>query len=188
MCNLSIDAKDRRINLTVPGGIQAVVAAMRAHLANVEAQEAGCAALWSLAEADQLNQGAVRGTGAADVVCRAMEKHPRSIPLQAVGCSALLCFCVMGNAQEVAQADGVETVMAALRLHGTVIAIQECGIEAIGALARSSQETLQAVAESGAEEVIQAAISTRFPNHEGIQRVGRAALAILPAGGGGLLG
>lgn len=165
-----------------------MVAVMRAHLANVEVQEAGCAALWSLAEADQQNTGAVRGTGAADVVCRAMEKHPRSIPLQAVGCSALLCFCTMGNSEEVTQAGGVEAVMCALRLHGTVLPIQECGIEAVGILARSSQDTLNAVMQSGAEEVVNAAMRTRFPSHEGIQRVGRVALALLPVGGGGLLG
>lgn len=161
---------------------------MRAHLANVEAQEAGCAALWSLAEADQLNNSAIRGTGAADVVCRAMEKHPRSIPLQAVGCSALLCFCTMGNSQEVAQAGGVEAVMCALRNHGTVIAIQECGIEAVAILARSSQETMDAVLEAGAVELVRAAMHTRFPQHEGIQRAGQQAMSVLPKSSGGLLG
>lgn len=188
LCNLSIDAKDRRINLTVPGGLQAVVAAMRAHVTNVEAQEAGCAALWSLAEADQLNREAIRGTGACDVVCRAMEKHVHNIPLQAVGGSALLCFCQLGNADEVALASGVEVIMAGLRLHGQVVSIQEVGIEALGLLARSSPETLVVVQESGAEEVVKAAVETRFPQHEGIQRAGRATLEAFPSGGTGLLG
>ena len=182
LCNLTIDAKKRKVSLAVPHGATSVVAAMRCHLANLEVQEAGCAALWSLAEADSRNPGLAVESGAADAVAAAMQAHPRNIPVQAVGVAALKCFCELGNSGAVAAAGGLEAVMQSLRVHGTVAPVQEAGLEALMLMGTSHPLVLKTAREGGAEEICLAAVHTRFPTHDAIQRIGQQALRLFSLG------
>ena len=147
-----------------------------------QVQEAGCAALWSLAEADQQNPLLATTACAVEAVVAAMSAHPLNVPVQAVGCAALKCFAEMGNGNAVASAGGVEATVAALRLHGAVAAIQETGLDTLAITVQTHPAVVKLARDAGTVEVAEAAITTRFPQHEGVQRAGHAVLALFPKG------
>ena len=175
--NLAVTAKHQMM-VAACGGIDATVAAMRVHVDQAEVQLQGCAALRNLAASNVDNQKLVARRWGIEAVVTALLAHPNHVELQVVGCAALRNLSsIKENEVAVAAAGGIEAVVQALRVHGNSAAVQEAGCEALASIVWSQLEIQRWALQAGAREVCKAALSTRFPNHEGVQRTARMALA-----------
>ena len=95
-------------------GIEAVLAAMRAHPKISAVQEAACAALSNLAHYNSSNQVRIAAEGGIERMVEAMKVHPEVGALQEHGCAALADLAsntAVGHGKIVA-AGGVERVVA----------------------------------------------------------------------------
>jgi hypothetical protein len=107
------------------GGIEVVVAALKAHLGAEAVQNYGCWALKCLvfsgdrAHVVPANQTAAVAAGGIEVVVAALHAHPDSESVQLHGCLALdnLLFDCPANHTAAVAAGGIEAVVAGLRAH-----------------------------------------------------------------------
>ena len=179
--NLAVTPKHQTM-VAACGGIDATVAAMRVHVEVADVQLQGCAALRNLAANNVDNQKLVARRWGIEAVVTALLAHPQHVELQVVGCAALRNLSsIKENEVAVAAAGGIEAVVQALRVHGNSAAVQEAGCEALASIVWTQLEIQRWALQAGAREVCKAAISTRFPNHEGVQRTARMALAKIAA-------
>ena len=175
--NLAVTPKHQTM-VAACGGIDATVAAMRVHVEVADVQLQGCAALRNLAANNVDNQKLIARRWGIEAVVTALLAHPQHAELQVVGCAALRNLSsIKENEVAVAAAGGIEAVVQALRVHGNSAAVQEAGCEALASIVWSQLEIQRWALQAGAREVCKAAISTRFPSHEGVQRTARMALA-----------
>ena len=111
--------------------------------------------------------------GGVDAVVRAMVAHPDAHALQCVGAAALrdAAAAIPSAAVAAAASGGVEALLAAMRLHGNSAALQEVCCDALCAVLKSTPIAVAKLAVlDGAPEVVQAALTTRFPKHMGVRR------------------
>ena len=180
IANLCVGMPQNGARATQAGAPAAVVAALTRHAELGDVAEAGAAALWALAGCgDPSSRVACVEQGALPALVGAMRTHQASLPLQVVACSAITHFAqgLSSGATEVAAAGGVDALLAALRLHGNSAALQESGFDALFTLCdRGGLEVSRRALQAGALEACKAAITTRFPNHPGVQRAAKAVL------------
>jgi hypothetical protein len=89
MVALILEQRDNRDALAAAGGIEAVLAALRAHPGAANVQERGCLALGNLAASHAANQTAVAAAGGIEAVVAALRAHSGAANVQDYGCYAL---------------------------------------------------------------------------------------------------
>ena len=180
IANLCVGQPQNGARATQAGAAAAVVAALTRHAELGDVAEAGAAALWALAGCgDPSSRISCVEHGALPALVGAMRTHQASLPLQVVACSAITHFAqgLSTGATEVAAAGGVDALLSALRLHGNSAALQESGFDALFTLCdRGGLDVARRALQAGALEACKAAITTRFPNHPGVQRAAKAVL------------
>jgi len=87
LANLAVEAVNKAA-IARAGGIDAVVAGMRAHRSNEWVQEDGCSALRNLARSDDFKTAIARA-GGIEAVVAGMRAHRSIAKVQEDGCSAL---------------------------------------------------------------------------------------------------
>ena len=138
------------------GDIEAVVAAMRAHMGVASVQENGCGALWNIAHLAE-NQPKVAVAGGIEAVVAAITAHSSIASVQSKGCGALLNIAHSAeNRQKVAAAGGIETVVAAMKAHTSVSAVQSYGCGALWNIAFFAENQLKLAASGGIKTVVAA--------------------------------
>ena len=85
---LSWAQAENQVKIASAGGIEAVVGAMRQHLAVAGVQEQGCWALSNLA-ANADNKVKIASAGGIEAIVRAMTQHPSAAGVQEGGCGGL---------------------------------------------------------------------------------------------------
>lgn len=175
LCNLTVGSAANGSRAATAGGVAAIAEAMGGeHVASVDVAEAGAAALWALAACGASDAAtAVVTDGGIDSVVRAMNAHAAAHALQCVGAAALRDGAAATPAAAVAAAacGGVEALLGAMRLHGNSAALQEVCCDALSAILRATPVDVAKLAVlDGAAEVVQAALTTRFPKHMGVRR------------------
>jgi len=110
-----------------------VVTVMRQHVARVEVQEQGCAALRILAASHAENQTRIARAGGIEAVVKAMQTHAQSADVQQEGCRALRnsSFNHAENKARIADAGGIEAVVAAMQTHMQSAEVQRKGCRAL---------------------------------------------------------
>ena len=78
---LAVNAENR-VAIAAAGGVEAVVAAMRAHAADAMVQQNGCGALASLAANSAENKVAIAAAGGVEAVKAAMRAHSGDTAVQ----------------------------------------------------------------------------------------------------------
>lgn len=121
---------ETREQILAKGGLDAVLAALRAHPSEAEVQAAGCTAIGNFALGE--GEATVRASGALAQVLEAMAALPAEAELQAKACRALgnCAFSPEGEADVLAKG-GVAAVLAAMRAHPSDAAVQEEGCDAL---------------------------------------------------------
>ena len=163
-------AKDgKREAVIAAGGPAAVVAAMRHHVSDTEAQLSGLRALEQISqkythasnEQDSSALQAVIASGAAAAVLVAMGRHADSAMVQQRACMALsVCTKSSENATNHAAA-----VVAAMRQHTEDAQVQQCGCLALAHIAQKGDVvSKQAVATAGGATAILAAMKLHHAN------------------------
>ena len=71
------------------GAVEAIVAALRGHLAAEDVQESGCDALGELVKGRPDNQAAAAAVGGLEAVVATLRERPRAATVQTLGCFAL---------------------------------------------------------------------------------------------------
>jgi hypothetical protein len=102
-----------------------------------------------------------------------MLAHADAHALQCVSAAALRDAAAATPAAAVAAAacGGVEALLGAMRIHGNSAALQEVCCDAMTAVLRATPVAVAKLAVlDGAAEVVQAALTTRFPKHMGVRR------------------
>ena len=105
-----------------------LVATMRAHAGNVDAQEQGCRALVNLT-VNYDNKVKAGSAGAVEAVVAAMRAHASNAGVQEQGCLALRNMTGNNDANQVkaGSAGAIEAVVAAMRAHASNAGVQEEG-------------------------------------------------------------
>ena len=180
LANLCAGIPDNGARATQAGAAAAIVSALNRHGDSGDVAEAGAAAVWALAGCgDSAACISCVEQGALPALVSAMRAHQTSLPLQVVACAAMTHFaqCLTTGAMEVASAGGVDALLAALRLHGNSATLQESGFDALFTMCdKGGLEVSRRALQAGALEACKAAITTRFPNHPGVQRAAKAVL------------
>src|SRR3989338_2633430 len=98
------------------GGIEAVVAAMRSHSANLDIQSNGCSVLLNLALDIDAN-ARIGGCGGVEVVVAAMCAHLADSDVQYFRCGAILNLAVNNSANKarIREYGGIEAAVAAMQ-------------------------------------------------------------------------
>ena len=125
--------------LRADGG-QAIVRAMNAHTDQCAVAEMGLVALANLACGDAAYSELMAGEGVADAVCAAMRAFGPQQSATIHGLRILSGIATHGSAdavQALLTAKGDQSILQAMRAHPTQLAVQEAGVVAVGALARS---------------------------------------------------
>jgi hypothetical protein len=117
------------------GGLEAIVAAMRAFTSSLPVQETGCDVIFHLALVEQLRAPIVSAEGIV-VVVGAMRAFAANSSIQQSGCSVLDDLSkIEANRAPIVSAGGIEAVQAAMRAHPTVANINSWGKKAVDACA-----------------------------------------------------
>jgi formylmethanofuran dehydrogenase subunit D len=170
LSNLAVNAGNQ-VRIAEAGGIEAVVSAMKAHKTSVLVQQHACAALKSLA----LNAGnkvKIAEAGGIEAVVsamqahktsglvhepawkvwEAMEAHQASGLVQEQACAALSNLAVNdGNKVKIAEAGGIEAVVAAMEAHKTSVLVHEPACLALWYLAAQGSLRQRIKAAGGVE-------------------------------------
>lgn len=156
------------------GGVQAVLAALRAHPAHAGVQASGCVALNNLLfENTDTNVAAAHADGAAAVVTSALAAHRTDVLLQEYGCH-VLGLLAQGNlkhAAAVQAAGGVEAACAAMRGHLAVPAVLQWACYVLGHVVSTDHTAAAAIRAQGAVAMAEAA-KAAFPGEQ--ELVGQA--------------
>jgi hypothetical protein len=170
------------------GGVEAVVAAMRAHASDARVQERGCWALESLVYSNAENRTRAGAAGGVEAVVAAMRAHASDARVQEHGCWALrnLGSNNAENKKRAGAAGGVEAVVAAMRAHASDARVQERGCDFFLAFQTPylcfalalPQEIRTKLRDMGVPELVQEALD-RFPNDRGLQWSGERLLPML---------
>ena len=146
-------------SIVAAGGIEAVVAAMNAHMGVADVQEYGCGALGVIAAMADENQVKVAAAGGIEAVVAAMKAHRGVADVQKEGCLALtfIADAAENQAKVVAAAGGIEVVVAAMNAHRAVANVQESGCSALYVIAPDAAAAwnwTKVAAMSGIEAVV----------------------------------
>ena len=110
----SDDAGELLRNATA-GAVEAVVAALRAHVFSTEVQEQGCTALTKLTFKSSENRAKAVAVGAVEVVGAAMRVHSSSAAIQEQAWFLLGSLAEAAEAEAARAPDAAEAVAASLR-------------------------------------------------------------------------
>jgi hypothetical protein len=173
------------------GGLRAIVATMRNHVAHAELQSKACQAVKCLANKYVQGNPALLAAGSAEAVVGAMQAHPSMAAVQEQGCLAAgnLAYQCAECKAVLLEAGGAEAVVGALRAHVDVAAVQEAGCWAASKLAYQYAEGQAALLAAGGAEAVVGALRAHV-GVAGVQETGcRAAgsLAISAEGRAALL-
>jgi hypothetical protein len=83
------------------------------------------------------------------------------------------------NEVTIAASGGIEATLDALRVHGGSAPLQEVGLDALARVMHTHAAIQRWAFQAGALEVATAAVTTRFPAHEGVRRAANRALVKL---------
>lgn len=165
--SMASDSEENQRLIVDAGGITAVINAMNAHPQVVEVQMVGCAALRNLAELEE-NEEVVASAGGIEAVLQALRVHGNSSTVQEVGCEALAM--VVKSQLEIQrwalQARAERRNPLAPPRH-----FPPAPAPANPAASQGASSRRPVSPQAGALEVCKAAITTRFPQHEGVRRV-----------------
>ncbi|KAJ1481072.1 armadillo-type protein [Baffinella frigidus] len=118
------------------GGIEAVLAGMRAHSGVAEVQAWGCGALGFLCANAADSQVKVAELGGIEEVLAGMCAHAGAAAVQEAGCGVLSYLCAnAANQAKVQELSVVEAVLAGMWAHRSVAGVQQQGCRAIWVLA-----------------------------------------------------
>jgi hypothetical protein len=142
--------------------VEALAAAMRAHLGNAEVQKNACRALSSLAAGTNDEKKIRAGkAGAVEALAAAMRAHPRHAEVQQWACSALSSLA-SGISQEnrtrAGKAGAVEALEAAMRAHSGHAKVQQWACRALSSLAYGNVENITRAGKAGAVEAVASAM------------------------------
>jgi hypothetical protein len=149
--------------------ITAVLAALRAHVADTEVQRAGCDALAVVCGHDEHNTTAAVQAGALEAVLLALRTHPMDVDVQCNGCHAvsILCFFHSANAERAAAAGAVEAATAALTANAANAKMQKYGLSTLSAVLDGCGDAYaEQVASSGAVEAVMRALARHVANEQ----------------------
>ena len=167
------------------GGIDAVVAALKLHVAAADVAEAAMDVLaWMMnGDGGEDMRTTIAAAGGIESAIAAMYAHLDVAAVQVEGCSMLgnLAIDHPANKTAIAAAGGVECVMAALRAHPGAEPVQQQGCYALGNLAANHPASRTAIAAAGGVEGVIAAMHAH-PGAAGVQDEGCTALGNLAAG------
>ena len=148
-------------------GLDAVVEAMRAHSQVASVQTEGCRALRSLTKRIGPESATAR---TVEAVLDAMRAHLHATQVLRHGASALVVSTYRNDAavERVAEAGGLQLVVAAMRAHPQVLEVQKPSVALLyfcrGLLCRAPYGRL--VSEAGGQAAVSAAMQS-FPDDEG---------------------
>jgi len=180
LCNLVVGSAENALCLCDSEGVSAVVNAISAHADNPLVLEAACACLWALTASEVRCQQRCAADGALQAVVGCMTAHPSSLPLQLVALACLKNAAQLGDNQvAIAACGGLEALINALRVHGGSAALQQVGLEALAQVVEKHAAIQRWAFTAGAMEVCTAAVTTRFPGHQGVTRAANLALVKL---------
>jgi hypothetical protein len=149
-------ASPGRTKAAAAGGVQAVIAGMRAHAADAAVQQAGCAALWFLARTPAIATAAA--PAALDAVVAALRVHATHAAVNEAGCGALRNLAMEERNKALFPGCGaLEAIIAALRVHSAHAGVQEQAAGALVNVGASARNAVLAVA-AGAVEALLAAL------------------------------
>ena len=163
-------------------GLAEAVAALRAHLPVVRVAETACLRLQDLCEPLGSEQAAAEA-GVIEAAVAALQAHPLEVCVQLAACelmTSIICFgfddeagqvrseAGLARAERAAEAGAIEAVLAAMREHPHVAAVQEIGCIALVELCRSASHLAQRAVDAGGRWVVVAAMQAH-PNDAEVQ-------------------
>ena len=177
---LGIYAESNKKNRTIiaaKGGIEAIILAMKVHLASEALQQQACVALENLAENDD-NKVKMARLGGMEAIIGAMKAHQTSegVQEQALGALANLSMNE-DNAAKLAVLGGMETVMRAMKAHPASGVVQEQACVALANLAVNADNAAKLAGLGGLETILGAMKAHRYS--QGVQEQALGALANL---------
>eukprot|EP00927_Polykrikos_kofoidii_P031600 TRINITY_DN27143_c0_g1_i2.p1 TRINITY_DN27143_c0_g1~~TRINITY_DN27143_c0_g1_i2.p1 ORF type:complete len:534 (-),score=90.11 TRINITY_DN27143_c0_g1_i2:94-1695(-) len=170
------------------GAIEQVSGAMRQFASAPGLQMWACGALASLTASHPVNQTAVLGIRAQDLVIAAMDRHGTSAALQTMACGALgtLAAGHSNNQTAIAAGGGLERVLAAMRRHPETPAVLQAAVGALWCAAQKHQENQALVARMGGPELVVEAVR-RYPGDHALRHVATGVLQVVVPGLGDAL-
>ena len=147
------------------GGVEAIIEAMRVHVADALVQEQGCWALLALSD-NYDRQNTIIAGGGVEAIIRAMDTYPGLETLQQHACAALNNLCVLVEGLErTVKAGGLPVLVAAMRVLAADPVVQHYGCWALLKIA-SVPSFRVCAADAGAIEAVARAMSTHSTNAE----------------------
>jgi hypothetical protein len=187
LCIISDNNEANKLKAGEADAIQAVVAAMAAHLDTVAVQKYGCWALCNISDNNDANKLKAGEAGAIEAVVAATRGHPDSADVQSVGCAAMLSL-TMGNTANQTKAialgavngvaNSMEAVLTAMRLFPDSKDLLEQGCRALEVTWAEAGQQRQAH-QAAAIEALQAA-KAKFPTGHVADRAAAALAVIRP--------
>jgi hypothetical protein len=161
--------------------VAAVVASMRAKLADARAQADGCESLRKLAES-YANKKLIASAGGIKAVLAGMRSHSTSEAVQEHGCHALASLSEIDDNRSLIEFDGgIEAVVAAMRARADDVAVFESGCAVLWDMSNRGDWTCKAIALAGGIEAIVVGMRTHAAN-VAAQRRGCGSLRYISGG------
>jgi hypothetical protein len=159
------------------GGIEALLAGMRAHAGAAGVQVAGCLALYSLCDQHEDNRVKVAEHFGIEAVLASMNAHEDDPMVQQQGCRALsnLCSKNANNQAKIAALGGIKAVVGGMRTHAGAAGVQVAGCRALRELCDDANnlERINKLHRNVVESAMAAHPSNRSVEAEGRKLLGK---------------
>mmetsp|Transcript_7081 Transcript_7081/g.18164 ORF Transcript_7081/g.18164 Transcript_7081/m.18164 type:complete len:901 (-) Transcript_7081:3417-6119(-) len=145
-----------RTHIAKMHGIEALVAAMRAHTAVKAMQECAVAALSNLSASHAENQVKIAEKGGIEVLISAMREHRQKPLVQQYGATALrnLTLHNAENKKAIARMKGIDALISAMETHPKHAAVQQYAADAIQNIALHNADNKIAIQKRGGITVL----------------------------------